>query len=111
MEAFSKLRLGGGVNKGEELEQAVLREIKEETGIILSEATKVGVVLHTKEFKNDTIHVFITKTITTDLILDRSEIPEADWYPLSNLPKDTSPLFNQFLDLARPYLQEKFEHR
>lgn len=106
-----KTTVGGGVNKGEKLEQAVLREVKEETGIILSDITRVGKVLHTKEFKNDTINVFLAETKVTELILDRSEILEANWYPLNNLPEDTSPLFNQFLDLARPHLQEKFEHR
>ena len=98
--------VGGGVNKGEEIEQAVLREIKEETGIILNGATKVGVVLYTKEFKNDTIHVFIAETKTTQLVLDRSEILEADWYLLNDMPTDTSPLLNQFLDLAKPHLQK-----
>jgi NADH pyrophosphatase NudC (nudix superfamily) len=105
-----KTTVGGGVKKGETLEQAVIREVKEETGINLNDVMMVGVVMHKEEFKNDTINVFIAETETTDLILDRSEILEADWYPLSNLPNDTSPLFNQFLDLARPYLQDKFVH-
>lgn len=103
-----KTTVGGGVNKNEELKQAVFREVEEETGIVLDDATEIGIVLHTKEFKNDTIHVFIAETTTTQLVLDRSEILEAQWYPLNNLPDDTSPLFKQFLDLARPYLQAKF---
>jgi NADH pyrophosphatase NudC (nudix superfamily) len=102
-----KTTVGGGLNKGESHAQAVLREVQEEIGIVLRDVTAVGTVLYTEEFKRDTITVFLAETKTTELILDKSEIKEADWYPLHDLPEDTSPLLNQFLDLARPHLQVK----
>lgn len=99
-----KTTVGGGINKRETPQEAVLREVREETGIVLHSATEVGTVLYTKEYKIDTIHVFIAETKTTELTLDRSEIKEAAWYPLDTIPTDVSPLFNQFLDLAKPHI-------
>lgn len=100
-----KTTVGGGIDKGETPHEAVLREVREETGIVLHSATEVGTVPYTEDYKNDTIHVFIAETKTTELTLDRSEIKDAGWYPLDCLPTTgVSPLFYKFLDLAKHHI-------
>ncbi len=102
----SQLRttVGGGIHKGETEESAVIREVKEEVALNLYGLTKVGEVTHTKEFKNDTIHVFVARTDEREFVLDESEVKEAVWFKFSELPSDTSPLFREFYELARPFI-------
>ena len=97
--------VGGGINRGETEESAVIREVKEEVGLNLHGLSKVGEVTHTKEFKNDTIHVFVARTNERALIVDGSEIKEAAWFKFNELPSDTSPLFREFFELARPVIE------
>lgn len=92
--------VGGGIKRGETYEQAVLREVWEETGIELTKVRNVGKIEHNKEFKLDTIHVFVSETDKTTIDMSDAEIKEAGWFSLDNLPDDISPLFKQFLRLA-----------
>jgi len=100
--------VGGGVKKGESLEKAIVREVKEEVGLALKDIEQVGSILHEKEFKNDTIHVFSAVARTAEIIIDPNEIKRAEWFELNNLPSNTSPLFKKFYSLAFPDSQEKF---
>ena len=97
--------VGGGINRGETEESAVIREVKEEVGLNLYCLSKVGEVIHTKEFKNDTVHVFVARTHERAFIVDGSEIKEVAWFKFDELPSDTSPLFIEFYKLARPFIE------
>jgi len=56
---------GGGIKKGESIESAARREIKEETGILIqSFARKLGVYRNTGEGKNDTVTILVAKEWT-----------------------------------------------
>lgn len=94
--------VGGGIKRGENLEQAVIREVKEEVGLSLQNLKKVGVLFHEKEFKKDTIHVFSASAKGIELRIDPNEISEASWFDMSDLPSNTSPLFKKFYSLAFP---------
>ena len=98
-----KTTVGGGIKSGETLKQAVLREVCEEVGIILDKTTEIGTVLHEKEFKHDTIHVFFARVSSKNLDVRDGEILEAAWYSIDRLPDDISPLFKEFFTLAKPY--------
>ena len=95
---------GGGIKSGEGLEQAVRREVMEEVGLQLDTITKLGEISHTKEYKCDTIHVFLSRTQQTELRIDHGEIAEAKWFPIRYLPEDTSPLFKKFMNLAASHI-------
>jgi 8-oxo-dGTP pyrophosphatase MutT (NUDIX family) len=100
--------VGGGLKKNETPREAAARETMEEVGLRLKNLQKIGEVDYYEEFKNDKIHVFLAETSDENVTLDGSEILVAGWYRLNNLPTDISPLFNTFLALARPYLQNRF---
>ena len=93
--------VGGGIKANEDLEQAVRREVKEEVGLELGVVKKVGEVQYEEEYKKDTVHVFLSDTLNTDLQPDNAEIVEASWFPVDELPEDVSPRFKKFLALAK----------
>ena len=97
--------VGGGIQSGESLEQAVVREVHEEVGLVLDNAFKIGEVFHEQEYKKDTVHVFLGFTSQPDVRLDKAEIASAKWVSIKNLPNDVSPLFRKFFNLAQPHLK------
>lgn len=101
--------VGGGIKRNESAYDAVLREVKEEAGLQLARCTKIGDVQWHEEYKNDHVQVFVAESIEEELVIDKSEIVEANWYGLDNLPADTSDLFKAIFDLAKPYLPGELE--
>jgi NADH pyrophosphatase NudC (nudix superfamily) len=97
---YSWTGVGGGIETGETQENAVCREAKEEVGITLTNVTYITSIPHTAEYKKDTINVYSAVVETKELTIDRSEIAEACWFKLKNLPHDTSPLYLEFLKHA-----------
>jgi NADH pyrophosphatase NudC (nudix superfamily) len=92
--------VGGGVEKNESLEQTVIRETKEEVGLSLKDIRQIDSVPYTKEFKKDTIHVFVAEAVNDRIVIDPNEIQEAGWHEKENLPEDISPLFRKFYNLT-----------
>lgn len=94
---------GGGLEKGEELEEAAYREIKEELGIESSSLEKIGVSNHPliftfktpkinsegKEYLGSERHFFAFKFIGTDddIHLAENEVRAYKWVPFSDLGK------------------------
>lgn len=96
---------GGGVSRREPLDKAALREVHEEVGLRLNLRQleylghqKLGI--NVKWAKAD-VHFFVVK-LSKKLqpkVIRPLEIIEASWWPMSDLPDETSPLVEVGLSL------------
>lgn len=95
---------GGGIKKGENVYDAIVRELLEETGIIVQSSPKLfAIYLHNYAGTSDYPVLFVIKKyekITTKSI----EIAEIDWFNYDALPEDITPGTQRRLD-------EYFKHR
>ena len=82
---------GGGVKKGETLEQAIRREAAEEIGATLGDLQFFGVYTNFYEGKSDHVIVFACNTFTLTGQTDAGEIERFDCFPLDDLPDNVSP--------------------
>ncbi len=90
---------GGGIGKGETTEDAVKREIKEEVSITGINFRKIGEYNSQKEYKRDTVTVFVCETKNREFKIDSKEISEARWFNVYNLPEVSEYSKNIFLML------------
>ena len=81
---------GGGVNKGETFEQAIKRELMEETGYKSDVIELFGIYQNTYEGKRDNIVVFLSKSGKFIESLPSSEIEKYEFFSVDNLPENTS---------------------
>jgi mutator protein MutT len=81
---------GGGVDKGETFEQAIRRELIEETGYEANIIELFGVYQNTYEGKRDNIVVFVCKNGKFIDFLPSSEIEKYGFFNVDNLPENTS---------------------
>lgn len=75
--------LAGFVEPGESLEQAVAREVHEETNVVVDAATYVG--SQPWPFPNSLMLGFHAHAATTDITVDEVEISEAAWFTRNEL--------------------------
>lgn len=78
---------GGGVEKGETLEQAAQREAREELGAELGPLTILGIYTNFFDFKSDHVVVFVCEDFTLQP-RPNSEIAASQFFPLDQLPSD-----------------------
>jgi len=78
---------GGGLARGETLEAAVRREVKEEVGITLGAVRYLGHFVSTQTYNVDTVHVFSAATPSQACTIAPGEIAEARWFALEALPR------------------------
>jgi 8-oxo-dGTP pyrophosphatase MutT (NUDIX family) len=81
---------GGGVDKGESLEQAARREALEEVGATLGPVELLGVYSNFWNRRTDHVAVFICNDFSVSEEHDW-EIAELRWFPMDALPPDLSP--------------------
>ncbi len=81
---------GGGVKRGETLEQAARREAREELGATLDELRLVGVYTNFREYKSDHMTVFASEAFTFTGRTD-AEIERYAFFALENLPEAITP--------------------
>jgi 8-oxo-dGTP pyrophosphatase MutT (NUDIX family) len=81
---------GGGVDRGESLEQAARREAQEEAGATLGSLELLGVYSNFWNHRTDHVAVFICEDFSVSEEHDW-EIDELRWFPLEALPTDISP--------------------
>lgn len=94
---------GGKIEKDEEPEQAVRREVKEELGINLDKVVSTGsFTLDSNDFKHDEIFTFWAELKSKDFIADPVEIAEVKWYPKDEFPlglgKNAKQIYQQYLN-------------
>jgi 8-oxo-dGTP pyrophosphatase MutT (NUDIX family) len=70
---------GGGVKKGESMERAAIREVREEIGISLNSVIRKGYFVYNQNDKEDTIHVFFSEVCSPDFKINSLEILEVGW--------------------------------
>ena len=81
---------GGGVDRGETLEQAARREAHEEVGAVLGPLELQGVYSNFWNRRTDHVAVFTCTDFSVSEDHDW-EIAELRWFPLDDLPADLSP--------------------
>lgn len=89
---------GGGIKKGESVKAALLRELREEIGLIAHEDPQLfGIYFHTYLGVNDYPIIFIVKNYS--LVSTFSpEIEKIDWFGYDRLPDVVSPGTKRRLD-------------
>jgi 8-oxo-dGTP pyrophosphatase MutT (NUDIX family) len=80
---------GGGVKRGETLEQAARREAREELGATLNDLRLQGIYTHFGEYKSDHLAMFVSEAFTFTGRGD-AEIERLELFPVRNLPKGLS---------------------
>jgi ADP-ribose pyrophosphatase YjhB (NUDIX family) len=103
-QTYGKMRWtlpGGLIQRNEEPEIAVRREVREEVGLELSQLNLIGVFKDTHEYAHDTVYCFWGVPSVTELQLDPGEIYEARWFAGDSLPLDQSRQMTMVLDLHR----------
>ncbi|NOZ71048.1 MAG: NUDIX domain-containing protein [Chloroflexi bacterium] len=88
---------GGGGSGDETAAEALLREMREETGFEVEITRLVGVYYWTGAYKRDHIFVFACRRLGGSLQIQQGEIAEAGWFSLENLPSPLDPGLPQAL--------------
>lgn len=97
---------GGKLDYGETFEEGAIREVKEETGIIIKNPKVISV----HNFKNKHAH-FVTVGLIANswkgeaLVMEPDEITEWKWFSLKKLPR---PRYFPSFGVIKNYLKNKF---
>jgi ADP-ribose pyrophosphatase YjhB (NUDIX family) len=79
----------GHIEEGETPEQAAIREVAEETGIISSITKSLGVIdfwfMAGGKRIHKTVHHFMFTEVSGTLLAQESEVDEVSWFPLSEI--------------------------
>lgn len=81
---------GGGVERGQACEEALVREMREEAGVIV-EGRPVLVSVHSNErfFRGDHVLVYRIDRFSLTERTSHGEIAEIGWFDPASLPEDT----------------------
>jgi 8-oxo-dGTP pyrophosphatase MutT (NUDIX family) len=93
---------GGGIEKGEDGKEAILREVQEELGIQVEIIYLLGKYVY--QNTNKYVEVFVTQT-TSNTFKMQWELDDAQWFPFTNLPdlgKATKQVLRDFLAHNEP---------
>lgn len=83
---------GGGVERGEALAEAAVREVREEAAIVAEEEPYLhGIFLNDAQFVGDHVACFILRRFRAGPFAPGREIAEARFFPVAALPDGTTP--------------------
>lgn len=80
--------VGGKVKKDETIEEAMLRETKEEIGVVPVNYKKVGYTIFDEYFRDEEIKIVMTTFVATDYVgtIQESEEMQPFWFDINNIP-------------------------
>ena len=83
---------GGGVERGQTAEDAVIRELREEAGVIVEGRPRL-VSIHSNEvrFRGDHVLIYRVDRFSLEDRAHEAEIAEVGWFDPASLPEDTNP--------------------
>lgn len=82
---------GGGVERGETLTEAAVRELREEAGIVAEEEPRLhGIFLNDAQFRGDHVACYVVRRFRVDAFRPTVEIAEARFFPVTALPEGTT---------------------
>lgn len=82
---------GGGIDKGETLEEAARREAREEAGATLRDLTLLGLYATFDDDKTDHLAIFVSRDFDWAPPAQGDEISRVEWFPLDALPPGLAP--------------------
>lgn len=83
---------GGGVERGESLAAAALRELREEVAIEAEEEPKLhGLFLNDSNFRGDHVACFVLRRFRQGAFRPGFEVRAAQFFPVESLPEATTP--------------------
>ncbi len=101
---------GGRMDPGETVEQTIVREVKEETGLLVTIACKMGEYVE-KGVKDDVEYeyyptCFVVKPVGGEIKKQESEIQEIKLFSLNQLP---TPLAFEHEEMIKDYVKKQKE--
>ena len=81
---------GGGVEEGESVAQAAIRETKEETGLDVELTRLVGIYFRKSRLFDDHIVLFIAKPAGGEIKCQPGETIAVEWFPFGSIPSPLS---------------------
>jgi 8-oxo-dGTP diphosphatase len=95
---------GGGIDAGETPEEAILREVKEETGYHSKIDRKIALYTSTSKYISP-VYLFKLSVIdNTQKVFDRREVKNVGAFTIDRLPYDTIPFYVD-------WIKETFENK
>lgn len=80
---------GGGLGRKEDAVTAAVRELREETACILSEAREVAMQVEELLGAGNEVHI-VAGRVSGEVKVDGREVIEARFFPLDRLPQDSA---------------------
>jgi ADP-ribose pyrophosphatase YjhB (NUDIX family) len=90
---------GGGVKRGEKAVEAAVRELFEETGVMVTQLTWFGSYAQEIEYKHDTVQCYYGAMEAAEAHADNFEIAEVTWFSRADVPLDCSPSVHKIFTL------------
>jgi len=82
---------GGGVERGETVFEAAVRELREETGIVAEEEPRLhGLFSNHELFPGDHLACFVLRRFVREPFAPSAEIAAAEFFAADRLPSDTT---------------------
>ena len=97
---------GGKIDWDETPEQAAVREIKEEVGIVIDTPQFIRSVAYKSGRRTGEVHYFCITVDDTDITIDDQEIGDAGWFALDDLPTPTSWALGKEVEFFAAWLEK-----